>query len=212
MLFSKAKWALPLCEEKHRALIERVVENHEFRCCFCHFQVSSTDKEPIGRMKVCPSQEAGGIEASQCFAFCAICWRFGSIKSLMRPNQSRNALGRFVELPSIKQSELVSTLRILYCTDMIMKNASAMNKQELRKSPIFQKGLEAKERLERIPPMWKGFDFNGEPEKLEQVVRRYSGYNNDGSSPYIGKLRFYFYIDHFVGDIEFWSKFIEAEL
>ena len=211
-MFSDVKWSLPLAIDKHEAVVQETILRHNFTCQFCGVKTMSTENEPQGRLNACLDSRALAVESSLCYCLCNMCAYLGSVKSLCQSPDDIRKLGTFIEYPWITQSELINTLRIVYCIDTLAKGASVTETERIKKNPIYINMSLILRKLERKPVQWETIGFEGKPQELLSTIESFSGYSETNAAPYLTRLRFLFHPNKFEKHIQFWSTSIEKDL
>jgi hypothetical protein len=189
-----------LSEEVAKRFTAKVVERFNHRCVYCGFRSAPNLNHPNGMLKVCLSEKGLSREEKNCIPLCGFCVRLNSVESLI---DSKDKIGTFVEMPSIKQSDLNNIVRIAYCYQTLAETEE--NKPKLYGTKFHRELTSLFDVLNNIPNEWSEYDFDGSPESLKNLLENYTGYTqSDKEILYIDRLRFIFSPVAFAKEINFW--------
>ena len=209
MLSIIGNWGNPIGPDKHRSIVQSVVERFKYRCVYCSFRSVATPNNPFGRLHVCSAEKGMTLEAKNCIPLCDMCVNLNSLEALENEGKP---VGFFIELPWLKQSDLTSLVRTAYAYNFLADQQE--NREILHNTAYHQAVAKLLHELRsRQPKDWLKHGFDGKVSTLIEILKDYKGYQEDlGGTIYLDRLRFLFSEESFADSIGYWSTLLKPSI
>ena len=198
------EWTNPIDPNTSMDLVKESVKRKNGTCEYCGFKMPITEVNPLAGLNVCLAHGGMTPEISNTVTLCAFCVKLNSLENI---HNNGSPIGIFIEMPWLKQSDLINILRIIYC-------AQSSNLPEIKNTVSYIASTHLSQILLRIPAEWNRYHFDGTANSLIKALQKNKGYSDKKISDqsYYERLRLYISREQFEHAITLWQPIVEAQL